>query len=117
MKKKPPKKIEKYRIKKGPRGSDRSYGNNGAFEIPGPHGILTVIISDGMLWDHVSVSTPKRTPRWSEMCFIKNIFFEKFECVIQYHPPESDYINQHSHCLHLWRSQNFKIPMPPLIMV
>lgn len=34
------------------------------------------------------------------------------ECVVQYHPPKSEYVNFHPYCLHLWRKvgENFETP-------
>jgi hypothetical protein len=73
--------------------------------------------SDGMSgapWEHVSVSTRNRCPTWEEMAWVKRQFFEDEECVIQYHPPKSAYINVHPFVLHLWRPTGATIPMPPL---
>ncbi len=78
---------------------------------------LCVVVSWGDGWDHVSVSKPKRVPTWDEMCFVKDIFFNPDECVIQYHPPQSAYVNIHPNCLHLWRQQNGSPPLPPSYMV
>lgn len=80
---------------------------------------LYVIVSDGEGWDHVSVSVAScdEPPTWDEMVFIKNIFFNPEECVIQYHPPSSRYVNFDVGCLHLWRPQRCDIPMPPLEFV
>lgn len=91
---------------------------NGAFLIKHKGARLYVIISDGMGWDHVSVSVldEGRCPTWAEMCHIKDLFFEPEETVIQYHPPKSEYIN-HADALHMWRPQGVNIPMPPLVMV
>ena len=47
---------EQYRVKEGPMGSDESFGNNGLFLIPFESYEFNVIASDGMGWDHVSVS-------------------------------------------------------------
>lgn len=80
-------------------------------------GLLRVIASWGEDWEHVSVSLPNRCPTWYEMCFVKDFFFHPSECVIQYHPPEADYINYHAYCLHLWRPQKEEVPMPPKIFV
>lgn len=101
-------------------GDDR----NGAFVLKGPWGRdLFVMISDGLGWDHISVSIipeqrsdPTETPCWEEMCWLKDQFFEPEEAVIQYHPPKSQYVNL-SECLHLWRPQGEAIPMPPLVLV
>ena len=35
----------------------------------------------------------------------------------QLHPPESSYVNNHPHCLHMWRPTNAAIPLPPSILV
>lgn len=78
---------------------------------------LRVIAAAGDGWDHVSVSREDRCPYWDEMTFIKQKFFKPEECVIQYHPPETEYVNVHPHCLHLWRPHWQEIPMPPIGMV
>ena len=75
---------------------------------------LKVMIGDGKGWDHVSVSSKKSTPKWNDMCWVNSLFFESDECVIQYHPPETNYVNFHPHCLHLWKPQGTPIPMPPI---
>jgi hypothetical protein len=80
-----------------------------------PHiACLRVIASQGLLWDHVSVSLPTRCPTWQEMCHVKDLFFHDHETVIQFHPAKKDYVNFHPNCLHLWRPQQETIPMPPL---
>ena len=76
-----------------------------------------VIFSNGGGWDHVSVSFNHRCPTWEEMCEIKNMFFHPDEVVVQYHPAESDYVNNHPYCLHLWRPQEQAMPTPPAWMV
>lgn len=122
---------EEYRIKDHPLfGSDESHGNNGAFIIPldkffktTPHMKAFCMISDGFGWEHISVSIQnkkagfERTPYWQEMCLIKDLFFEKEECVMQLHPKESEYVNNHPNCLHLWRPIDKEIPQPPAEMV
>jgi hypothetical protein len=124
----------KHRLRRGPMGSDESVGNNGAFFVPNraARGVaasvpLQVIASDGlwspselpelMGWEHVSVSLPHRCPTWPEMTFIKLLFWDPEDCVVQYHPPESTYVNNHPYCLHLWRGINLPFPMPPTILV
>lgn len=82
------------------------------------HGIgFKFIASWGRGWDHVSVSTSFRCPTWEEMVLVKAIFFEPEECVMQLHPPQSVYVNDHPYCLHLFKPQNAEIPMPPLGLV
>ena len=81
------------------------------------HRPATVIFSRGCGWDHVSVSFNNRCPTWEEMCEIKSMFFHPDEVVVQYHPAESDYVNNHPYCLHLWRPQEQAMPTPPAWMV
>lgn len=88
--------------------------DGGAFKIPFKGRDLYVIASHGGEWDHVSVSLTNRCPNWMEMCFIKDLFFETEDCVIQYHPPKSKYVNINVNVLHLWRPQKLDIPMPPM---
>lgn len=92
-------------------------GNNGVFSVPFESFTLAVIASDGEGWEHVSASLPGRTPNWREMCFLKDLFWDEEDCVIQYHPPKSEYVNNHEHTLHLWRPIGTDLPMPPSILV
>jgi hypothetical protein len=110
---------EQYRITTGPLASTTAQGNNGAFMVPILLSgcIAGVIASDGEGWEHVSVSFQCRTPLWEEMRAIKDVFWDPEDCVIQYHPPRSEYVNNHPHCLHLWRPVNGDIIRPPRIMV
>lgn len=80
---------------------------------------LHIIAGTGFGWDHVSVSLrcTRRAPTWDEMCAVKDLFFDAEECVIQYHPPRSVYVQRHPYCLHLWKPHNHTIPMPLPIMV
>lgn len=91
----------------------------GAFELKLEGSILTfrIIASCECGWEHVSVSTESRCPRWGEMCQIKDLFFEEDEWVIQYHPAKSDYVNVHEFCLHMWRPLNDTLPIPPKWMI
>lgn len=109
--------VERYRIRTGRLASFRTDGNNGAFELPFGGHTLAVIVSDGDGWDHVSVSLGDRCPTWEEMCHVKDLFFEPEECVVQYHPPRSEYVNNCGECLHLWRPHDAVIPRPPGIFV
>lgn len=108
---------EKFRIKAGPFKSDPSIGNNGLFEWGTLKGRIRIIASDGAGWDHVSVSFEKRTPNWEEMCAVKALFWDDDDCVLQFHPPKSEYVNFAQHCLHLWKPQSCFIPTPPSWMV
>lgn len=108
---------EKNRIKNGPMGSNADYGNNGAFSFLIGKNQFVAIASDQMGWEHVSVSTPSRCPTWEEMCKVKSMFWDEDDCVIQYHPAKSEYVNNHPYCLHLWRPEGQDLPKPPSFMV
>lgn len=68
------------------------------------------------LWEHVSVSA-HRTPTWAEMCGVKDLFWSKDETVIQFHPKASEYVNEHTNCLHLWKMDGHDHELPPEICV
>ncbi len=115
--------LEKYRCRDSER---RIYGcnggsENGVFKVFVNQKSFLCIASSGGGWEHVSVSpcNKKRTtcPTWEEMCTIKNMFFHPYECVVEYHPPRNDYVNNCETCLHLWRPTDGKIPMPPTAFV
>lgn len=113
---------EKFRLKSGPLASDDSYRNNGAFIMYTDTVQLACIASDGFGWEHVSVHANlpdghQRIPTWDEMCFIKHLFWESDDCVIQYHPSAKQYINNHKYTLHLWRPIGIKLPTPPIHLI
>jgi hypothetical protein len=114
--------VEAGRWLRGPWASNPG-DDFGAFEIDGPSGRrLKIIVSPGdanenIPWEHVSVSCANRCPNWPEMSYVKDLFFDAEETVMQLHPPRSQYINNHPFCLHLWRPLNEKIPLPPSIAV
>ena len=89
------------------------------YVFPGPDHpcVLHVIASWALGWDHVSVSIKDRCPTWDEMCYVKGLFFEPDECVLQYHPAEESYVNHHPFCLHLWKPQGVEFPIPPTNLV
>jgi len=119
--------------------SRTSDGNNGAFDLssPEPGWRLSVICSDGtdqdvapeaVGWEHVSVhawrgsnlfdpSARQRTPTWKEMVFVKDLFWDGEDVVMQLHPRRSQYVNCHPFTLHLWRPRHLPIPTPPSILV
>lgn len=113
-----------YRVRRGAAASDDSYGNNGAFVIPPIVGSrhMCVIASDGLWWEHVSVHIDEgraktRVPNWDEMCYIKSLFWDDDDVVMQLHPAKSEYVNNFKTCLHLWRPVGKSIPTPPAILV
>lgn len=95
-------------------------GNNGIFQLPhsSANKRLKIIASDGGGWEHVSVSKQYDTPTWAEMCWVKEMFWNDPEdYAVQYHPPQSRYVNNHEYCLHLFRPINETMPFPPDWMV
>ena len=134
---------EEFRIRKSKNLASNTTsedGNKGAFAIKKPvkkkygvrnkfgdlkEGVSRSFIlymctaSDGMGWEHVGVSLPleKRLPTWDEMCDVKTFFWDSTDMVIQYHPAEKDYVNNHSRVLHLWRPIDQEVPKPPPEMI
>jgi len=123
---------EAYRIKQGKMESDSSFGNNGAFLIPPKDAVhhnrgLYIIASDGDGWEHVSMHvedfgflpTKERIPYWDEMEFVKELFWDEDDTVVQFHPAKSNYVNVNPNVLHLWRPCDGwdELQMPPLYMV
>jgi hypothetical protein len=115
----------KQRVIGGMYGSTPSDGMNGFFNFERtPLGKgkveLFVIASDGVNtgWEHVSVSVKnfKRLPTWEEMAYIKSIFWKPTEVVVEYHPKEEDYINNHD-VLHLWRKVGQDFETPPTYLI
>lgn len=78
---------------------------------------LNFIFSYQMGWEHLSVSMPSKTPSWDQMCMMKDVFWNKDEACVQYHPKEEDYVNMHPHCLHIWKPTDQDLPTPPHILV
>lgn len=87
-----------------------------------PHRFYQVIASNGGAWEHLSVCVIEArhhrpmvplTPSWDDMNYLKNLFWEPEDCVMQLHPAESNYVNMHPNVLHLWRPTEQEIPMPP----
>src|SRR4030095_5216319 len=95
--------LEEARVRTGYFKSTPRDGLMGAFHILGPNGRMMVIISSGpdneYGWEHVSVSIDGRTPNWSEMCAVKDLFWDEEEAVMQLHPAKSQYVNCHPYCL------------------
>ena len=124
MRKEIPPRLEAARATHGDFSTPAGSGFNGLFRIArGPCGApLRIIASEASLkgsqgWEHVSVSAPNRCPNWTEMCFVKDLFWDDEECVVQFHPPRSEYVNNHPYVLHLWRNVDFEFRTPPAIMV
>lgn len=117
------------------------FKREGSFESPDgvfniPHYrikgyVFKIIFSSNMGWEHLSVTLTTivtqqskkilkpvdRCATWEEMCFLKDLFWEVTECVVQFHPPMAEHISNHPYCLHLWRSTEKEFPAPDSIMV
>lgn len=93
-------------------------GQSGAFRFKKDGIQYRIVASHEMGWEHVSVTLDRRRcPDWEEMCYIKSLFWDDEDCVIQYHPPKSEYISNHEFCLHLWRPVGVEIPRPPTDLI
>ena len=47
------------------------------------------------------------------MCHVKDLCWDAEDVVMQLHPRQSEYVNNHPHVLHLWRPKVQVIPTPP----
>jgi len=116
--------AEPYRVQTP--GYESAYGDAcGAFVIPhaSTSATLAVIavsgeisradLGDAWAWDHVSVSLKNRCPNWIEMSFIKSLFWDDDETVMQLHVPAAEHRNLHPYTLHLWMPLLVPIPRPP----
>lgn len=66
----------------------------------------------GEPWEHVSVSAEHGLlPRWPEMQWVKTLFWRDDETTVQFHPPDSEYVNINE-VLHIWKPP-YPIPLPP----
>jgi len=100
-------KAEQYR-QKHPLGFPHKKGDDfGWFVIPSPvfpedlDGSLMVMVAPSDAeWQHVSVSSVDGTPTWDEMTFIKDLFWDEEDVVVQFHPKKSEYVNMAENCLH-----------------
>lgn len=122
--------LDQFRLRAGPITSPNG-ATYGAFQIPlasrGGVVILNCIASDGFDgtkdwgWEHVSCHADtkegKRIPSWSQMDYLKDLFWKPEETVVQYHVPKSKHVNHNEHVLHLWRPKRFEFQLPPKELV
>jgi hypothetical protein len=119
---------EQYRLHNPPSASMRTNTGDpyGMFIVPSGHApggrSLKIIacrdFEETKGWQHVSVSLvqlPDVTPRWDTMCFVKDLFWEPEQVVVQFHPPKSEHVNTHNGCLHLWHHQDMITPPKELV--
>lgn len=57
---------------------------------------------DGKRWLHVSCSHAEKLPDWYELRGVKDLFVGRSKIAIQVLPRDSEYVNVHPNCLHLW---------------
>ncbi len=110
----------------------KHHGNNGHFQIMRStfgfpkegkdiSGLFTQA-SDGEGWEHVSVSVvakpgkKRRLPTHAEMEFVRFLFWNADDWVIEFHPPITEYVSN-APCLHLWRPIDGGFPTPDSILV
>jgi hypothetical protein len=133
-----PEELERGRVRSGVWATTSEWGLHGVFLVRAPSGAELIIAGhtgDGDMvavdhpsgerkvisaptgWEHVTVELHHRTPTWDEMCFAKNLFWKEEECVVEYHPPLSQYVKYNPHCLHLWKPKHAAIPTPSVSIV
>jgi hypothetical protein len=67
---------------------------------------------DDERWRHLSLSHRSRLPSYEELKSARYTFFPAEAEVIQVFPPESEFVNCHPYCLHLWWSKDRRL-VPP----
>lgn len=69
-------------------------------------GLLAIVSGtmelDGRRWIHVSFSRRDRMPSYDDVVLVKRLFIGRDRKAIQVHVPESEHVNIHRYCLHLW---------------
>jgi hypothetical protein len=117
--------LDKYRQQLPPRTSPNG-ATYGLFSVKHNGVLLNIVASDAdgeIEWEHVSVHVldpvfrKQRIPNWLEMCFVKELFWDDDEVVVQFHPAKKDWISVHDAVLHLWRSKTQAFPTPPKVCV
>ena len=82
-------------------------GEDGNAYVKKPAGALRVIESfaaelDGRWWQHLSCSRLERLPSWTDLRDTKAAFVGPDREAYVVLPPETSYVNQHPHVLHVW---------------
>jgi hypothetical protein len=123
--------LEKFRhTKAGTAMATKEGDRYGVFYIQNARTMFIMIFDDGhgmdggedgSGWEHLSLRAKdysgERVPTWSEMCWAKDLFWDEEECAVQFHPPKSEYVNNHPFVLHLWRQVSREFPRPQSILV
>ena len=76
-------------------------GNEGRAYKFGPFQVFCVHEPCGVGW-HISISHKNRAPAWHEMRDIKYALLPDVSMYIAF-PLQSEYVNVHEHCYHLWQ--------------
>ena len=73
------------------------------------------VLREAERWEHVSVSVKDKRfcPSWDEMSFVKDLFWDDTETVVQFHPHKDVYVSKHKYTLHLWKPP-YPVPTPPM---
>jgi hypothetical protein len=116
MRNEPNIRVEQLRQTHPALGFSDAGANWGYFE-KGPLRIISSGVDTKHGWEHVSVSCENRTPTWDEMCRVKKLFWRDDETVVQFHPKESECIEDMPYCLHLWKKVGIEYELPPGILV
>jgi len=127
-------KAERYRVTRRLPGIERFASvpgdRFGMFIVAHPEFNIRMFLDDGVQsgsgWEHVSVSCKVQRgdgtiadvmPPWETMMMAKDWFWEDEECVVQFHPPRSVYVNRNVYVLHLWRKVGVDLETPPTVLV
>ena len=115
-------KLSSSRVTEGPFASSEIDGLAGVFIFTSDDFRLKVISSGpandvNKGWEHVSVSMMhvelgEMLPEWNTMKFVKELFWDDEETVLQFHPKKSEYVNVHDGVLHLWKPP-YEVALPP----
>ena len=86
-----------------------------SFLVPFNAAKLAVLASidtddNGIKWEHVSVGLKNRLPTCAELQFVKTLFWDPEDEVIQFFMPQSKCVKLYNNCVHLWRPTNINLP-------
>ena len=116
-----PERVERGRDTKGHFHPSSRGDQWGCFDLDTNDRVrLRIVVSPGgdeVPFEHVSVSTRTRCQTWDEMCWVKSLFWDDEEAVVQFHPPKSQYVNDHPYCLHLWKPTGYELVLPPMVAI
>lgn len=111
--------AEKLRCTTGRFATRIHESRGGCFNFRTKSFSILIVVDNGLQtgWEHVSASLEHRCPNWEEMAYIKSLFWEDNETVIQFHPKKTEYKNLHPYCLHMWKKVGVDHDLPPSILV